>query len=105
LINISFALKTSNGQSSVELVGFLCPGLDYSMIHKLWSYSRACAAIAAWGFYFYAIKSELSLLQNKNPQLSLRALVPGTGFEPAHLAAPPPEDGASTNFATRAGVK
>jgi len=29
-------------------------------------------------------------------------VVPGTGFEPAHLAAPPPEDGASTNFATRA---
>ena len=28
--------------------------------------------------------------------------MPGTGFEPAHLAAPPPEDGASTNFATRA---
>jgi len=26
--------------------------------------------------------------------------VPRTGFEPAHLAAPPPEDGASTNFAT-----
>jgi hypothetical protein len=31
--------------------------------------------------------------------------VPGTGFEPAHLAAPPPEDGASTNFATRATGK
>jgi hypothetical protein len=30
--------------------------------------------------------------------------VPGTGFEPAHLTAPPPEDGASTNFATRAGL-
>ena len=30
--------------------------------------------------------------------------VPGTGFEPAHLAAPPPEDGASTNFATRAVI-
>ena len=29
--------------------------------------------------------------------------VPRTGFEPAHLAAPPPEDGASTNFATWAG--
>jgi hypothetical protein len=28
--------------------------------------------------------------------------VPGTGFEPAHLAAPPPQSGASTNFATRA---
>jgi hypothetical protein len=26
--------------------------------------------------------------------------VPRTGFEPAHLSAPPPEDGASTNFAT-----
>ena len=26
--------------------------------------------------------------------------VPRTGFEPAHLAAPPPEDGASTSFAT-----
>jgi redox-sensitive bicupin YhaK (pirin superfamily) len=31
--------------------------------------------------------------------------VPGTGFEPAHLAAPPPEDGASTNFATRASFR
>ena len=27
-------------------------------------------------------------------------LVPRTGFEPAHLAALPPEDSASTNFAT-----
>ncbi len=26
--------------------------------------------------------------------------VPRTGFEPAHLAALPPEDSASTNFAT-----
>ena len=31
--------------------------------------------------------------------------VPRTGFEPAHLAAPPPEDGASTNFATWAGAQ
>ena len=37
---------------------------------------------------------------NENGRLS--DSVPGTGFEPAHLAAPPPEDGASTNFATRA---
>jgi site-specific DNA recombinase len=37
---------------------------------------------------------------SENSELS--NLVPGTGFEPAHLAAPPPEDGASTNFATRA---
>ena len=37
---------------------------------------------------------------SENSELS--NLVPRTGFEPAHLAAPPPEDGASTNFATRA---
>ncbi len=37
---------------------------------------------------------------SENSELS--NVVPGTGFEPAHLAAPPPEDGASTNFATRA---
>ena len=29
-------------------------------------------------------------------------LVPGTRFELVHLLAPPPQDGASTNFATRA---
>ena len=29
-----------------------------------------------------------------------KGLVPRTGFEPAHLAALPPEDSASTNFAT-----
>ena len=27
-------------------------------------------------------------------------LVPTTGFEPAHLMAPPPQDGMSTNFTT-----
>jgi len=26
--------------------------------------------------------------------------VPTTGFEPAHLLAPPPQDGMSTNFTT-----
>ena len=26
--------------------------------------------------------------------------VPTTGFEPAHLLAPPPQDGVSTNFTT-----
>ena len=26
--------------------------------------------------------------------------VPTTGFEPAHLTAPPPQDGVSTNFTT-----
>ncbi len=29
-------------------------------------------------------------------------LVPEAGFEPARLSAPPPQDGASTNFAIRA---
>ena len=32
-------------------------------------------------------------------QLGFKERVPRTGLEPAHLAAPPPEDGASTNFA------
>jgi hypothetical protein len=32
----------------------------------------------------------------------LQTLVPGTGLEPACLAALPPEDSASTNFAIRA---
>jgi hypothetical protein len=31
-------------------------------------------------FIFTQFESKLSLLQNKNPQLSLRALVPGTGL-------------------------
>ena len=39
----------------------------------------------------------------QRPVLFSETTVPRTGFEPAHLAAPPPEDGASTNFATWAG--
>ncbi len=31
-------------------------------------------------------------------------LVPSTGFEPARLAAPPPQDGESTNFSNWAFV-
>ena len=42
----------------------------------------------------------VSALPNKNPPAIAAGLVPRTGFEPAHLTAPPPEDGASTNFAT-----
>jgi hypothetical protein len=30
----------------------------------------------------------------------INLLVPTTGFEPAHLMAPPPQDGMSTNFTT-----
>ena len=30
----------------------------------------------------------------------INLLVPTTGFEPAHLLAPPPQDGVSTNFTT-----
>jgi hypothetical protein len=36
----------------------------------------------------------------KAPNFGAFNVVPRTGVEPAHLAAPPPEDGASTNFAT-----
>jgi len=41
-------------------------------------------------------------MTKKNLQLfkSCRLHVPTTGFEPAHLMAPPPQDGMSTNFTT-----
>ena len=32
--------------------------------------------------------------------VSHSVFVPTTGFEPAHLMAPPPQDGMSTNFTT-----
>lgn len=35
----------------------------------------------------------------------INLLVPTTGFEPAHLMAPPPQDGMSTNFTTWACCK
>ncbi len=47
------------------------------------------------------LKGIIKKESSENSELS--TLVPGTGFEPAYLTAPPPEDGASTNFATRAG--
>jgi site-specific DNA recombinase len=47
-------------------------------------------------------KGKANKKSSENSELS--NLVPRTGFEPAHLAAPPPEDGASTNFATWAGA-
>src|SRR5687768_3023786 len=40
------------------------------------------------------------LQKKKAFSISEKAFVPRNGFEPSHLAAPPPEDGASTNFAT-----
>ncbi len=43
--------------------------------------------------------------KQKSLHISVKASVPRTGFEPAHLAALPPEDSASTNFATWAVSK
>ena len=51
-------------------------------------------------------KASFARIQLKKPStLRVGGFVPRTGFEPAHLAAPPPEDGASTNFATWAGAQ
>ena len=43
--------------------------------------------------------------QKKSPGCAKAFSVPGTGLEPARPKAQPPEDCASTNFATRVGVK
>jgi hypothetical protein len=59
-------------------------------------------------FHLSAYANKLATHPNKKPLLQagkVFLIVPGTGFEPAHLAAPPPEDGASTNFATRASFR
>ena len=37
-----------------------------------------------------------------NPQHSAAVRMPWLGFEPRRLAAPPPQDGVSTSFTTRA---
>ncbi len=65
-----------------------------------------CPAIAVPGvFYLSALANKFATLPNKKPRhYRARVFVPRTGFEPAHLAAPPPEDGASTNFATWAVI-
>ena len=43
-----------------------------------------------------------SIIKKRMPFEPSSFFVPETGFEPARLAAPPPQGGASTNFATRA---
>ena len=58
-------------------------------------------------FHFDSPLSKLRLASNeKSTNLSISALirVRTTGFEPARLLAPPPQDGMSTNFTTCASV-
>ncbi len=46
-------------------------------------------------------KLHFGVLHKKSPSVPEGLfLVPTTGFEPAHLLAPPPQDGVSTNFTT-----
>ena len=46
-------------------------------------------------------RASLGLFHKKSPSGTEGLfLVPTTGFEPAHLLAPPPQDGVSTNFTT-----
>ena len=50
----------------------------------------------------YSNRAELhpdNPISQRKVQIEPFIFVPKTGVEPAHLAAPPPEDGASTNFA------
>ena len=45
-------------------------------------------------------KKKRQVINHRFRSDSHSALVPTTGFEPAHLMAPPPQDGMSTNFTT-----
>lgn len=51
---------------------------------------------------FYLIQASLQRIKMKKAQHYIPGfdLVPTTGFEPARLLAPPPQDGMSTNFTT-----
>lgn len=72
------------------------------MSHEGLTQSPTLLHSAAFYFCLPLVQARRVSKNKKPPQFYCGGFVPGTGFEPAHLAAPPPEDGASTNFATRA---
>ena len=68
-------------------------------------YTNQCRpASPPWAFSFFPFPSKLATVKMKKALHFMQGfgLVPTTGFEPAHLLAPPPQDGVSTNFTTRA---
>ena len=66
-------------------------------------YTNQCRpASPPWAFSFFPFPSKLATVKMKKALHFMQGfgLVPTTGFEPAHLLAPPPQDGVSTNFTT-----
>ena len=66
------------------------------------SHNSKVAIFDGSAFFLLApLKKRFKDLNQKKSSASLNFLiVPTTGFEPAHLLAPPPQDGVSTNFTT-----
>ncbi len=82
-----------------QLIGSVCPEklIFENKAYRTNRVNEVLALICSADKDFSGSKKELAPVFGSQSNQ-----VPGTGFEPAHLAAPPPEDGASTNFATRA---
>ena len=79
--------------------------LDYisSLRDVQWIF-RTCALRARLRFNLFLVQTESLTRFKLKTHLSYRTSalirVRTTGFEPAHLMAPPPQDGMSTNFTT-----
>lgn len=60
---------------------------------------------------FFRVRNKMKMMKKQNEKhpnsdsVSHSVFVRTTGFEPAHLMAPPPQDGMSTNFTTCAYCK
>ena len=69
--------------------------------------TNACRLHRSGLFPFYLIQANLQPIKMKKAPHCMPGfdLVPTTGFEPAHLLAPPPQDGVSTNFTTWAMMR
>jgi hypothetical protein len=83
-------------------------------VNQLWATCSGSKALIRWrecGAFFIchlAHPRADGLVENKKSTGSYEQVllirVPTTGFEPAHLLAPPPQDGMSTNFTTWAFI-
>lgn len=99
LSNLDELYEKGDNKAKREIIGSIYPEkLVFDGFH--YRTTRLNEAVAL----IYGLGKGFSEKENGQTEsiFDLSTSVPGTGFEPAHLAAPPPEDGASTNFATRA---
>lgn len=88
-------------------IDVLCPRLDYFMNQKGLKFYKPKTSLAARRWFFCLFSFHRTWVREMSPNKKTATLwscgfclVPTTGFEPAHLMAPPPQDGMSTNFTT-----